>query len=218
MIQACIFDLDGVLVDTAKYHFVAWSELAGKLKIPFTEADNERLKGVSRMDSLEIILELGNLQLSEAEKIELAAEKNERYLELISSMNPDEVLPGVIDFLKEVKKQELKTALGSASKNAKQILDRTGLHRFFDVVVDGTDISKAKPDPQVFLTGANRLGILPEHCVVFEDAVAGIKAAHNAGMRCVGIGSEKQLADTDIVIPGFDVISPGRFLDILLND
>jgi beta-phosphoglucomutase len=207
-IKACIFDLDGVIVDTARYHFIAWKKLAEKLGIDFTEEDNERLKGVSRMDSLNIILDIGGLTLSENEKEKYAAEKNEIYLSYILKMTPDELLPGVAEFLTGLKKQGIALALGSASKNAMTILGKIGLLYIFDAIVDGTRVSKAKPDPQVFLTGAAMLGVEPSSCVVFEDAIAGIEAAHRAGMKCVGIGSPGLLSDADLIIDGFKNFNP----------
>jgi beta-phosphoglucomutase len=204
MIEACIFDLDGVIVDTAKYHFIAWKALAEELGFEFTNADNERLKGVSRMSSLEILLEIGGLQFSEAEKLVMAEKKNTLYVTYIEEMTPDEILPGVPQFLKELRNTGIKIALGSASKNSPMILDRIQLSGMFDAVVDGNSITEAKPNPEVFLKGAEWLGVLPENCVVFEDAIAGIEAARNAGMRCVGIGDPETLGLADFVIPGFN--------------
>lgn len=195
-----IFDLDGVLVDTAKYHFLAWKRLADELEIPFTEVDNERLKGVSRMASLDIILELGGKTLSEDKKIALATRKNEWYVEFISKMDASEILPGAEALLKLLKEEGFKCALGSASKNAGLILERTALKQYFDVIVDGTHVSKAKPDPEVFTLGAEQMGISFERCVVFEDSVAGLQAAKAAGMLAVGIGTPDVLKDADMVI------------------
>ncbi len=204
MIEACIFDLDGVVVDTAKYHFIAWKALAEELGFVFTLEDNERLKGVSRKQSLEILLEIGKKQFSETEKLAMAEKKNTLYVTYIEKMTPEEILPGVEKFLQELKSNEIKTALGSASKNAPMILERIGLTGFFDVIVDGNSISEAKPNPEVFLKGAEKLGVQPEHCVVFEDAIAGVEAARNAKMYCVGIGQPENLGLADFVIPGFD--------------
>lgn len=204
MIEACLFDLDGVVVDTAKYHFIAWKALAEELGFDFTPEDNERLKGVSRMQSLDILLEIGGLQFSENEKLEMAERKNALYVSYIEKMTPDEILPGAEQFLQELKNNGIRTALGSASKNAPMILDRIELSGMFDAVVDGNSISEAKPNPEVFLKGAEKLGVAPENCVVFEDAIAGIEAARNGGMHCVGIGEPQTLAMADLVIPGFD--------------
>ncbi len=204
MIEACIFDLDGVVVDTAKYHFIAWKALAKELGFEFTIEDNERLKGVSRMQSLEILLEIGGLDFPEAEKQAMAEKKNELYVSYIEKMSPEETLPGVAKFLQELRSKGIKTALGSASKNAPMILGRIQLSGMFDVVIDGNSISEAKPNPEVFLKGAEKLGIEPENCVVFEDAIAGVEAARNANMYCIGIGNPANLGLADLVIPGFD--------------
>jgi beta-phosphoglucomutase len=200
-IKACLFDLDGVLVDTAKYHYIAWKELADALGFNFTEQDNERLKGVSRAASLDILLEIGGLSFEEAEKHALAEKKNKRYVEYISAMDSSEILPGALDFLKECRANGIKVALGSASKNAMMILNNTGLTPYFDAIIDGTHTSAAKPDPEVFLLGAKALNTSPEYCVVFEDAEAGIEAASRAGMISVGIGSPETLGAANLVVP-----------------
>ena len=200
-IRACIFDLDGVVVDTAKYHYLAWKRLAGQLGFDFTPADNERLKGVSRMDSLNILLEIGGKNFTDEEKNQLADKKNDWYNDYINKMHPDEVLPGVIDFFKVLKSKNYKMALGSASKNAKAILEKTNLLPWFDAVIDGTVTTKAKPDPEVFLLGARALQTQPEDCVVFEDAEAGVEAAIKAGMYCIGVGSPEILKKANQVIP-----------------
>jgi len=204
LIKACIFDLDGVIVDTARYHFLAWKRLAGQLKIHFTEEDNERLKGVSRMDSLDIILEIGNMRLNEELRKEYASLKNRWYIEYINRMTPDEILPGSLEFIKELKEAGIKVAIGSASKNTSLILERVGMENLFDAIADGNRISKAKPDPEVFLTAAKILGIEPGRIVVFEDAVAGVRAALNAGMICIGVGSSGILSEAHAVIPGLN--------------
>jgi len=201
-ISACIFDLDGVVVDTAKYHYQAWKRLGKELNFDFTEEDNERLKGVSRMDSLNILLEIGKIELSKEDKLVYADKKNIWYKKFVMKMTPDEILPGVLNFLKELKDAGYKIALGSASKNAVAILDKLNITHWFDVIIDGTKTEKAKPDPQVFLLGAKGLNIDPTNCVVFEDAEAGVEAALNAGMYCVGIGSVKVLGKAHKVMSG----------------
>jgi len=201
-IKACLFDLDGVIVDTAKYHYIAWRELAEELGFEFTEHDNERLKGVSRMASLEILLEIGNITLSDDKKLEMATRKNDRYVSYITNMQPDEILPGAKEFLEACRRAGIKTALGSASKNALTILDRLGLTPLFDAIIDGNLVSKAKPDPEVFLKGAEAVHVKPTECVVFEDAEAGVDAALAAGMKCVGIGSPTNLGHATIVVDG----------------
>lgn len=215
MMELAIFDLDGVIVDTAKYHYLAWKRLARELQIPFTEEDNERLKGVSRMRSLQIVLELGGRDESAAEKERLAARKNAWYVEYIGQMDSDEILPGVLPFMAALKRDEIKTALASASKNARFILDRLGLAGEFAAIVDGNSVSKAKPDPEGFLLAASKLGIDPARAVVFEDAAAGIEAAKRAGMFTVGIGSPSALAGADLILPGFAGVAPEELLEEL---
>ena len=215
MIRAFIFDLDGVVVDTARYHYAAWKELAADLGFHFTEEENEKLKGVSRMRSLDILLEAGGLRFPKVEKLKMAERKNARYVELISGMTPDEVLPGVLNFLVTTRNLNIRTALGSASRNAPLILDKTGLASWFDVVVDGNSVSEAKPDPEVFLKAASLLGVYPGDSIVFEDAVAGIEAADNAGMRSVGVGDAVVLKKAGYVIPGFSGLTASLILDIL---
>lgn len=201
--RACIFDLDGVIVDTAKYHYLAWKKLAQELGFFFSEKDNERLKGISRMASLEILLETGGIEANEEEKISMAEKKNKCYLEYVIQMTPGEVLPGVRDFLNALQQADIKIALGSASKNAKTILQKTGITSLFDAIADGNNVSKAKPDPEVFLKAAELLEMPASDCIVFEDAVAGIEAAHRSGMKCIGVGDPLVLSDADCVIPGF---------------
>ena len=206
-IKACIFDLDGVIVDTARYHFLAWKRLADDLGIHFTESDNERLKGVSRMASLEIILEIGIMKIDDAEKEEYARLKNQWYVDYIKRMSPEEILPGVREFLNELKHANISVALGSASKNTPLILERVNLKNLFDAVADGNNVTKAKPDPEVFLKAAEMLGVNPENCVVFEDAVAGVQAALNAGMKCIGIGSPEILSESHLIVSGLHEMS-----------
>ena len=210
--QGLLFDLDGVIVDTAKYHFLAWKALADELGIPFTEKDNERLKGVSRMASFEIILELGGRTMTEAEKLENCTKKNELYVSYIKQLTKDEILPGVEAFLTGARAAGYKIALGSASKNSPLILERLGITSLFDAVVDGTKVSQAKPDPEVFLVGARELGLEPARCVVFEDAAAGIEAAHNGGMKAVGIGDPAILGQAELVVPGFAGVTADQLL------
>lgn len=198
---ACIFDLDGVIVDTATYHYEAWKRLANSLGFDFTHEQNEQLKGISRMDSLDLVLGWGNTQKSPDEKIQLAQQKNAWYLELIGKMKADEILPGVRQFIEELKAAGVRIALGSASKNSAEILERTGISDFFDVIVDGNSVSRSKPDPEVFSRGAELLGLAPESCVVIEDAAAGVEAAHRAGMKVIGIGDPQVLRNADLVIP-----------------
>ena len=212
--KACIFDLDGVIVDTARYHFLAWKRLAGQLNIAFTEKDNERLKGVSRMDSLKIILELGKISLDNKKKEEYAALKNKWYVEYISRMTPGEVLPGSLEFISEIRKAGIRTAIGSASRNTPLILERVGIERLFDAVADGNVVHRAKPDPEVFLVAARMIGVDPKHCVVFEDAIAGVRAALSAGMTCIGIGSPDVLTEAHLVVRGLFEMSLRKIKEI----
>ncbi|GAB3509808.1 beta-phosphoglucomutase [Emticicia fontis] len=200
MIKAFLFDLDGVIVDTAIYHYQAWKQMANGLGFDISEEFNEKLKGVSRMESLDIILAHGGVELSDEEKLSLATKKNENYLNLVSKMSPEDILPGVSDFFVQVKKENIKTALGSVSKNARLILERIGMLDDFDAIIDGTKIAKGKPDPEVFLKGAQELNVSPNECLVFEDAVAGVEAAKKGGMKAVGIGKKEVLTNADIVL------------------
>jgi len=202
-IRACIFDLDGVIVDTASHHFVAWRQLADELGVPFSEEDNEALKGVSRVDSLEYILNKGGLVLDEATKVRLMDRKNAHYLELAGQTTPEDSLPGVVSLIDELKGSGMKVALGSSSKNAEMILTRLKLIDRFDALVDGNHITLSKPDPEVFLMGAKALNLAPEHCLVFEDAQSGIDAANAGGFPVIGIGSADSLSKAAAVIPGF---------------
>jgi beta-phosphoglucomutase len=195
--KAFIFDLDGVIVDTAKYHFLAWKELANSLGFDFTEQQNELLKGVSRVKSLEILLDIGHIELSQAEKDKYLHEKNEQYLSYIAKMDTREILPGIPELLAFLKKEKIPFALGSASKNARLILENLKLLDDFDAIVDGNDVSTAKPDPEVFLIAAERLGIEPKDCIVIEDAFAGVQAANSAGMTSVAIGDPEVLKGAD---------------------
>jgi len=201
-VKACLFDLDGVIVDTAVYHYKAWKRLAAEMGFDFTENDNERLKGVSRMRSLEIILEIGGVTKTDAEKDELAARKNTWYVDMINQMKPNEVLPGAREFVQACRDAGIKTALGSASKNSMTILQKVDMVNMFDAIIDGNKVSKAKPDPEVFLKGAQELDVQPADCVIFEDAIAGVEAAVNGGMKVVGIGSPEVLKGANMVVSG----------------
>jgi beta-phosphoglucomutase len=203
----CLFDLDGVLVDTAVYHFKAWKDLANSLGFDFTEAQNEQLKGISRIRSLELILEWGGVEKTPAEQHVLATTKNDAYVKMISKMTADELLPGSLKLLQELKAAGIKIALGSASKNSGLILERTGLAPLFDAIVDGNHVSTSKPDPEVFLKGAELLGVDPQHCIVFEDAQAGVQAAIAGKMKVVGIGEAANLKGADLVIKDLSEIT-----------
>ncbi len=198
--KAIIFDLDGVIVDTAKYHYLAWKSLASKLNFDFTEEQNEQLKGVSRVRSLEILLDLGKIQLESDQKEQLLEEKNEQYLQYIAQMDQKEILPGIDNLLHYLHLNKVPFALGSASKNARLILEKLDLIHLFGAIVDGNDVSTAKPDPEVFLLAASKLGKKPEDCIVIEDAKAGIEAANRAQMTSIGIGEKKVLKEADFVL------------------
>lgn len=210
-----IFDLDGVIVDTAKYHFLAWKDLADELGFEFTEAHNELLKGVSRVRSLEILLDIGKVELSEEKKQEYLVSKNEQYLEYIHKMGPGEILPGASELLDVLDSLGIHYVLGSASKNAPLILKQVNLHHRFAGIVDGNSVSKAKPDPEVFLIGAQKLNLKPKQCVVFEDAIAGIEAANRANMISVGIGDKNTLKNADFNFNNLTEIPSNFFTEVI---
>jgi beta-phosphoglucomutase len=189
MIKAAIFDLDGVIIDTAHYHYIAWKRLASEFGITLTPVHNELLKGVSRLRSLEIILSLGKIELPDQQKEQLAEKKNKWFVEYI-----------VRELLKVLKKKNIKVGLASSSKNAPRVIELLGIARDFDSIVDGTMITHTKPDPEIFLLAAHKLGITPADCIVFEDAEAGVEAALAAGMKCIGVGSAEQLGKANKVI------------------
>jgi beta-phosphoglucomutase len=211
VIRGFLFDLDGVLVDTAQYHFLAWQRMAAELGIHFGEAENEQLKGVSRAESLNRILAWGGKTLSDAEKQHWMTLKNDWYLELVRGMPADDYLPGAHEFLRASRAAGIKVALGSASKNAPLILERLGWIPLFDALVDGNVVTASKPDPEVFLEGARRLGLKPEECVVFEDSEAGVEAARRGGMKVVGIGHG---LDADLLVSGLDQLTPEQALQL----
>ena len=212
-----IFDLDGVIVDTAKYHFLAWKKLANDLGIDFTEEENEQLKGVSRVKSLEKILAWGNKTLSEKDFNAQMAKKNEDYLSHIAKMDESEILPDVPKVLNFLSENNQPISLGSASKNARTILERVNLKEQFNAIVDGNDVTKAKPDPEVFLIAAKLLNVAPENCIVFEDSVAGVEAANVANMISIGIGSKDVLGHAKYVFNDFTEISE-EFIEKLINE
>lgn len=211
-----IFDLDGVIVDTAKYHYLAWKELADQLGINFTEEHNELLKGVSRARSLDILLSVGDVVLSDADKKMYMEQKNTRYLSYVAQMDDSEILPGIKELLTYLHKNNVPFSLGSASKNARVILEGVNLLDAFTAIVDGNDVSKAKPDPEVFLIAADKLQLNPENCIVIEDAAAGIEAAKRAKMISVGIGEEDMLGAADYLLNSTSKLSIA-FAKNLLN-
>jgi beta-phosphoglucomutase len=215
--KAFIFDLDGVIVDTAKYHYLAWKKIANELGIEFTHEHNELLKGVSRVRSLDIILGLGNVEASQEQKDQWLVQKNEEYLTYLVDMDQSEILPGVMKVLEFLKANNQPIALGSASKNARPILEKTGILSYFDVIVDGNDVSNAKPDPEVFLQAAQKLGMTNENSIVFEDSVAGIQAANIAAMTSIGIGEATILNEAKYNFKDFTYIDEA-FLNSLINN
>ena len=214
--KAFIFDLDGVIVDTARYHYLAWQKIATELNIDFTHEHNELLKGVSRVRSLDIILDLGKVDASQEQKDNWLFQKNEDYLTYLVDMDASEILPGVVPVLEFLKEKGQKIALGSASKNARPILDKTGIASFFDAIVDGNDVSNAKPDPEVFLTAARLVNAMPENAIVFEDSVAGIQAANIANMTSIGIGDAATLHEAKYIFTDFTKIH-AAFLEELIK-
>ena len=217
MIRAAIFDLDGVVVDTSLHHYAAWKSLAEELGIPLSPKENERLKGVSRMECLDIILSLSPkpLHLSEQQKSLLASQKNQAYLEAISQLSPKNLLPGVRDFIADCRKHDVKTAIASGSRNAPSVILSLRIESLFDTIVDGNRVHNAKPDPEVFLVAASSLDVPPKDCVVFEDAAAGVEGALKAGMRCVGVGDPSTLIHAHHVISGFSGLSLKGLIDLL---
>ena len=204
MYKAVVFDLDGVLTDTAHYHYLAWRALAHSLGIPFDAAFNEKLKGIDRMGSLDLILARSDKSYTTEEKLELADSKNRHYQELIKSMSPQDLLPGALAALKAVREAGMQIGLASVSKNAFTVLDRLGITACFDYVVDATRLARSKPDPEIFLTAAQYLGVDPSACIGVEDSVAGLQSIKSAGMYAIGIGDPAVLVQADRVIPGLD--------------
>ncbi len=203
-LQLCIFDLDGVVVDTAKYHYIAWKTLAEEFGYHLTVKKNELLKGVSRVNSLDLILSWADVELTQSKKDELLIEKNIEYLELIKGLKPSDAFDGFVDFVSDLKNHDIKISLGSASKNAIPILEKLEIFDMFDFIVDGTMTKNGKPHPEVFLTSSKHFKINPENCIVFEDAPKGIESAHNGNMYAIGIGDKKDLAVANTVWSGFE--------------
>lgn len=202
--DAVIFDLDGVITDTARYHYLAWMRLAATQGVHFDEEFNEQLKGIDRMGSLERILMAATRQYSLAEKLALAEEKNAHYVALIANMTPDDLLPGAVQALDSCRAAGMKVGLASVSKNAFAVLDKLGISAKFDYVVDAAKLARGKPDPEIFLKAAGALDAAPARCLGVEDAVAGVASIKAAGMTAVGIGDPSVLAQADFVIPGLD--------------
>lgn len=214
--KAFIFDLDGVIVDTAKYHFLAWQKIAAQIGIEFTLEHNEHLKGVSRIRSLDLILDLAKTDADQERKNHWLEQKNNDYLSYIKNMGSEEILPGILQALEFLKAKNQPIALGSASKNARPILEKVGIINYFDAIVDGNDVINAKPDPEVFLQAAKKLDIQSNNAIVFEDSLAGIQAANYAGMISIGIGSATVLTEAQFIFPDFTQID-NTFLEKLIN-
>lgn len=217
MKKGIIFDLDGVIVDTAKYHYLAWKKLANQLGFEFTEEQNELFKGVSRKRCLEILIEIGNVKATQEDFDRWMIEKNLDYLAYIENMDASEILPDVPKILTLLKENTIPIALGSASKNALPILQKVGLAHFFDVIVDGNNVTKAKPNPEVFLMAAQKMNISPSNCIVFEDAVAGIEAANAANMISIGIGEKEVLSQATYIFKDFTEISIDFMKSLISN-
>ncbi len=213
-VKGVIFDLDGVIVSTDDCHYQAWKLLADEEGIYFDKAINERLRGVSRMESLEIILELATKKDTGEQKTKMAERKNGYYRELIKILTPEDILPGVKRFLTALKERGIKVAIGSSSRNSPLILKSIGLDKYFDATADGNDISRSKPDPEVFLVAAQKLGILPQNCLVVEDAEAGVDAALAAGMRVLGVGSASSVQRATIRAKDLSVVEADMILKV----
>lgn len=214
-IQLCIFDLDGVIVDTAKYHFLAWRELGREFGFEITKKDNEKLKGVSRVQSLKLILEWAGVEKSIEEQSVLAAKKNQHYVNLIQELKPKDVFVGISDFIMELRNKDIKCSIGSASKNTRLILNKLKITDLFDYIVDGTMTVNSKPHPEVFLKSTDHLGIAPKNTVVFEDASKGIDAALKGGMYAIGVGDEEELSHANAVISDFEWFNLNEMIKVL---
>ena len=203
-IHTCaLFDLDGVIVDTANYHFLAWKKIASNFGFELSKENNEKLKGVSRTKCLNIILELSNFNLNENSFNYYLKKKNEIYLDYIKNINSENILPGILKTLNYLKEKNIMIGIGSASKNAIFIIEKLKIVPFFDVIVDGNQIVNSKPDPEVFLKGSKALGVLPENCVVFEDSDSGIQAAKAAKMTAIAIGTPDKFSNYDFCFTNF---------------
>ena len=215
MVKAVIFDLDGVIVDTAKYHYQSWYRLAKSVGFELTEDQNHMLKGVSRMESLDIILEIGGVEKTSEEKHDLAELKNKWYREYIAQLDRSEILPGIEELLDDLKENNVKIALGSASKNSMTILDGLNLTSYFDVIIDGNKTTKSKPHPEVFLMGADALELNPNECLVIEDSIKGLEAANTGGFFSIGVGDDTGLNIADAVVLNMSNMTFERLVGLL---
>ena len=217
--KAIIFDLDGIVVDTAKYHYMAWKNLASDMGFEFSENQNEQLKGISRVKSLEILLDIGGVEITNQKKEQLLKEKNKEYLSYVNKMTPKDILPGISKLLSYLEFEKIPFALGSASKNATLILKKVGLLNKFSAISDGNNVTRAKPDPEVFLLAAKKMNIVPYKCIVIEDAVAGIKAAKNAGMTAIAVGDNSIFQEADFVLNNTKELTPNFIKKVMdIND
>lgn len=219
MLKAVLFDLDGVITDTAKYHYLAWKELADELAIPFDREYNEKLKGVSRMESLELILKRSEHpeKYTEEEKQEFARKKNLAYRKLIEQITPEDILPGIEKFIQELKDAGIKTALASSSKNAVTIIERLGMVEQFDFIADAGKAKNAKPYPDLFLMCAQGLDLPTQECIGVEDARAGITAIHRAGMKAVGVGTDSEMEEADLKVTDTSQLELKEILEKLFS-
>ena len=213
-IKGVIFDLDGVIVSTDEYHFQGWKRLADQEGIEFTREDNMRLRGVSRMQSLEFLLEKATRKYTDEEKKKMAARKNSYYRDLLQDITPDNILPGAMKIMEELKKRGIKIAIGSSSKNTPRILLRIDLENYFDAVSDGNDIKRGKPDPEVFLIAAERLSLAPQECLVVEDAKAGIEAALAGKMKAMGVGAAQDDERAHIQVKDMASVTVDQMLNL----
>jgi beta-phosphoglucomutase len=211
-IRAFIFDLDGVITDTAEYHYRGWKRLADEEGLPFDRAENEALRGIARRESLMLILK--DRPVSEYKILEMMERKNQYYLEFIQEVTPADLLPGACELLQEIRDAGMKTAIGSASKNARDVINRLGIAALLDAISDGYSVARPKPAPDLFLHAAAQLGIPPEECVVVEDAAAGVEAGRAAGMLTLGLGPQERFAVVDIVVPSLENV---RLADLLVK-
>ena len=211
MIKGFIFDLDGVITDTAEQHYVAWKKLSDENGWEFDREVNDKLRGISRLDSIKVILDHNNLTMDESTMVELAATKNDRYVESLEEVTPDDFLPGAEELLTHLRKEGFHVALGSASKNAPKVLQQLNALRYFDVIGDGNSVTESKPNPAIFLYGAEKLGLQPDECIVFEDAESGVDAAKAGGFYSVGIGPKDRVGHADL---RFDAMSDATLFEI----
>jgi len=215
MIKAVLFDLDGVLVSTDEYHYRSWVKIAKEEGFDFFDHEfNHQFRGVARMECVEILTRASGRTFTPEQKQEIADRKNRYFSESLAAVTPDELLPGALNALKELKRRGIKIAVASNSRNAKPIIRQVGIEPYLDAIVDGHEIENSKPDPEVFLLAAKNVGVPPANCIVVEDAVAGLEAARRAGMRALGIGTRERLPNADIVVPDLSAISIDELLKL----